>query len=76
MSTLFGIRLITHPLLEGMKKPVLRIRDDVPCSEPTRSEVNRYLLETFGENEIAISTGTGEVFMSPKHTAMLLLRRE
>lgn len=70
MNSLFGIPVISHPLLDGFKVPVLRIRDNVPCSQPTRDEVNRYLLETFGSHEIALIFDKA-MFLSPKHMAAI-----
>lgn len=49
--TLFGMDIIEH---EERYEPVLRIRDDVPCTDKVRREVNDYLLKTFGTRDISV----------------------
>jgi hypothetical protein len=68
-----GIDIVVNQLLDGMRCPVLRIRDSVPCDDATRASVNAYLLETFGEEEIAIMMG-GSAYISPKQMVMLRSR--
>lgn len=68
--TFMGMRIVSHPLLDGWRVPVLKIRDEVPCDEPTRRKVNAYLRETFGEHEQMI-IANGSIFMSPKHVVLL-----
>jgi hypothetical protein len=53
----FGLR--TPMTFAGLKiheippdiRPVLRIRDEVPCRQDVRREVNAWLLETFGTRD-------------------------
>lgn len=80
IGTFMGIRVVSHPLLDGWKRPVIEISPKVaeilswsPRGREVLRDVNAYLLATFGENEIAIVT-QDTMFLSPKHTAMLLMR--
>ena len=73
MNTLFGIPIVTSPYITP--QPVLRISHNFEwCSDGFRSDMNKWLLDNFGEREVMyiMQTPAGQrIAMSPKHAAML-----
>lgn len=45
-------------------RPVLRVRDEVPCTDTVRHEVNEYLLKTFGTRDHSALRCGQALFMS------------
>jgi hypothetical protein len=69
MDILFGMKVVVSPLVKPV--PVLSLRNDVPCTDEFRAELDRWLLDMFGEKEVMYMLGNNTVVMSPKHNAML-----
>jgi hypothetical protein len=65
-----GVRIIEVP---SDIRPVLQVRDDVPCTDETRREVNAWLLDKFGTRDHS-PFARGTALMFGAHTA--LLRKE
>lgn len=66
--TFFGLRVMESQWIEP--EPVLRIRDNVPCAEPFRSQINAWLREMFGVRHVAY-VSSGNIFMNPRDAVMI-----
>lgn len=69
MNSLFGMPVVVHPLLKD-STPVLQVSDSCPMTDEGRASMNKFLLETFGENRVFYIV-SGHIFASPNNVARL-----
>lgn len=67
---LMGMPVHVHPLLQGLKKPRLQLRHNVPVSDSFRAEFDAWLLEMFGADECVIIM-QNSLYLSPQQAVLL-----
>lgn len=69
MKSLFGMPVVVHPFLKD-STPVLQVSDSCPMTDEGRASMNKFLLETFGENRNFYMV-SGHIFASTNNAARL-----
>ncbi len=79
MNTLFGLRIVTHPMLEGFRVSNFKLNPDVPLSDEFRAKMQAWCDGFFGTSEVSLlfdpracgMSGEPMLAISPKHAVML-----
>ena len=66
---LCGMKIVESPLV--LPVPVLKLRHNTPVTDKFRTEMNQWLLDTFGEKEVFYLLNSDTAVVSPKHAARL-----